>query len=333
MPRRKSQTARSSTANNSSVNSAASSGALRIGPAGWSYPDWAGYVYPSHRAKGFHEATYLAEYFDTIEINTSFYQPLRPDHATQWIDRVAANPRFVFTAKLWQRFTHDVGCTASSATAEEERAVRAGFDVLRAANKLGAVLLQFPFSFHRTEETVFYLSSLLKRFADYPLVVEVRHATWDSPETLDLLRTSGASFCNIDQPIIGRSIAPSAKVTSAVGYVRLHGRRYDTWFTDDAAIPAHERYNYLYTAEELAPWVTRIRKVSGQARDMFVVTNNHFQGKAVVNALQLISILKGTKVKVPEPLRRQYPQLEEIADSPPAEPMLFPLGKASPREK
>jgi len=339
MPQRKSKTKRPSNEVDASLGpSAASSGAanagaesaapahiLRVGPAGWSYADWAGYVYPSRRAKGFHEATYLAEFFDTIEINTSFYQPLRPDHAAQWIDRVAANPRFVFTAKLWQRFTHDVRSVTSSSATEDERAVRAGFDVLRAANKLGAVLLQFPFSFHRTQETVAYLSTLIKRFADYPLVVEVRHGSWDAPETLELLRTSGVSFCNIDQPIIGRSLGPSAQTTAAVGYVRLHGRRYDTWFSDDATIPAHERYNYLYTAEELAPWITRVRKVTGQARETFVITNNHFQGKAVVNALQLISILKGSRVKVPEPLRRQYPQLEEIADSPPAEPMLFPI--------
>src|SRR5260370_19527894 len=213
MPRRKPQTARPSIAANSPTNPASSS-VLHIGPAGWSYPDWAGYVYPSRRAKGFHEATYLAEFFDTIEINTSFYQPLNPEHAAQWIDRVAANPRLVFTRKLWQRFTHDIRSKSSSSAAEDEPAVPGGFHVLRAAKKLGAVLLEFPFSFHRTKETVSYLSSLLKRFADYPLVVEVRHATWDSPETLDLLRASGASFCNIDQPIIGRSIAPSAQATS-----------------------------------------------------------------------------------------------------------------------
>jgi uncharacterized protein YecE (DUF72 family) len=297
---------------------------LRIGPAGWSYPDWSGYVYPSRRPKGFHEAAYLAEFFDTIEINTSFYQPLRPDLAAHWIDLVSANPRFVFTAKLWQKFTHD-----PSATADDERAVRAGFDVLRAANKLGAVLLQFPFSFHRTRETVAYLSAVLLRFRDYPLVVEVRHDTWNSPETLSLLREHNAGFCNIDQPIIGRSLAPSAQATSPVGYVRLHGRRYDTWFSDDSAIPAHERYNYLYSADELAPWISRVRKVSEHASNTFVVTNNHFQGKAVVNALQLIHILKGTKVNVPEPLRQQYPELDAIASTPPAEPTLFPLGKSS----
>jgi uncharacterized protein YecE (DUF72 family) len=326
MPRRKAQAKQPSNENISQAGSAPA-GILRVGPAGWSYPDWAGYVYPTRRPKGFHEATYLAEFFDTIEINTSFYQPLRPEHAAQWIERVAANPRFVFTAKLWQRFTHDIRSITSGSAAAEEREVRAGFDVLRAANKLGAVLLQFPFSFHRTAETVAYLSAVLKRFADYPLVVEVRHASWDSPETLELLRTSGVSFCNIDQPIIGRSLGPSAQTTSAVGYVRLHGRRYDTWFSDDAKIPAHERYNYLYSAEELTPWTTRVRKVTERARETFLVTNNHFQGKSVVNALQLISILKGSKVKVPEPLRRQYPELEKIADSPPVEPMLFPLGK------
>jgi uncharacterized protein YecE (DUF72 family) len=298
---------------------------LFIGPAGWSYPDWAGHVYPSRRPKNFHELNYLAEFFDTIEINTSFYQPLRPDYAKQWIDRVSANSRFVFTAKLWQHFTHNYAGSSVSSLEKDERDVRAGFDVLHAANRLGAVLLQFPFSFHRTPETVAYLSSLLKRFADYPLVVEVRHSTWDSPETLEFFRSHAVSFCNIDQPVIGRSIAPSSEATSPVGYVRLHGRRYDTWFTDDESIPGHERYNYLYSVEELAPWTVRIQKVTARARATFVITNNHFQGKSVVNALQLVNILKKTKVKVPEPLRGHYPELEKIADRPAESPLLFPL--------
>jgi uncharacterized protein YecE (DUF72 family) len=296
-------------------------GRIRVGPAGWSYADWPGYVYPARRSKGFHEAAYLSEFFDTIEINTSFYQPLRPEHAALWVERVSANPAFLFTAKLWQKFTHD-----PSATPEDERAVRAGFDVLRQAEKLGAVLLQFPFSFHCTKETVGYLTAVLKRFADYPLVVELRYASWQTEETLSLLRELNAGFCNIDQPIIGRSLEPSASSTSPIGYVRLHGRRYDTWFGDNPATPAHERYNYLYSEEELDPWVARIRTVNQHTRNTFVVTNNHFQGKAVVNALQLISILKGSKVKVPEPLRQHYPELEKIASEMPAEPTLFSLG-------
>ena len=297
------------------------SGHLRIGPAGWSYSDWAGYVYPVPRPKGFHEATYLAQFFDTIEINTSFYQPLRPEHALLWIERVAANPQFVFTAKLWQKFTHD-----PAATVEDERAVRAGFDILAKANQLGAVLAQFPFSFHCTRETTPYLTAVLKRFADYPILVELRHASWHTRETLDLLREFHAGFCNIDQPLIGHSLAPSAEVTSPIGYVRLHGRRYDTWFSEDPETPSHERYNYLYSADELEPWIKRIRSINQHAGDTFVVTNNHFQGKAVVNALQLIAALKDTKVKVPESLRQHFPELEQIASEMPAAPTLFPLG-------
>jgi uncharacterized protein YecE (DUF72 family) len=294
---------------------------LRIGPAGWSYSDWSGYVYPSRRPKDFHEAAYLAEFFDTIEINTSFYQPLRPDHASLWLQRVASNPSFVFTAKLWQKFTHD-----PSATMQDERDVRAGFDVLRNAGKLGAVLLQFPFSFHNTPETVAYLSAVLTRFSDYPLVVELRHASWQTQDTLKLLRDHHAAFCNIDQPVIGRSLEPSEIVTSPVGYVRLHGRRYDTWFDDHPDTPSHERYNYLYSSEELAPWASRVRNINEDTQNTFVITNNHYQGKAVVNALQLISLLKDTKVKVPEPLRQHYPQLDQIADAMPSEPTLFPMG-------
>jgi uncharacterized protein YecE (DUF72 family) len=298
-----------------------SQGRLRIGPAGWSYPDWAGWVYPPRRSKNFHEASFLAQFFDTIEINTSFYQPVRPEHATSWIERVAANPSFLFTAKLWQRFTHE-----PSATAEDERDVRAGFDVLCEAGKLGAVLFQFPFSFHKSPETEAHLSALLRRFADYPLVVELRHSSWQTQAVLDLLREHNAGFCNIDQPVIGNSVVPSAQSTSSTGYVRFHGRRYDTWFSDDPNLPAHERYNYLYSPEELQPWAARIQEVQQHTRDVYVVTNNHYQGKGVVNALQLLSILKGTKLKVPDELRQHYPQLEEIASEMPAAPTLFPLG-------
>jgi len=291
---------------------------LRIGPAGWSYPDWNGFVYPRKKPKEFHEATYLAEFFDTIEINTSFYNPVKAEIAKQWVERVSFNKSFLFTAKLWQRFTHD-----QAGTAEDEKLVRAGFEPLREAEKLGAVLLQFPFSFHRTRETTAYLVQLLKRFADFPLVVEVRHATWNVPEAFELLAEHNAGFCNIDQPLIGRSMGATQEATSPVGYVRLHGRRYDTWFSDDENLSSHERYNYLYSAEELKPWAERVEKLEKAAREVYVITNNHYEGKAVVNALELIAALKGEKVKVPEPLREHYPGLEKIASEAPKEPRLF----------
>ena len=182
---------------------------IYVGPAGWSYSDWKGVVYPARHEKEFHEATFLADFFDTIEINTSFYSPLRPDLTAQWLDRIAANPRFLFTAKLWQRFTHE-----GDTTAGDVKLVRAGFDVLRRANRLGAVLLQFPFSFHNTPDSLLRLNHILDDFKDYPLVVEVRHASWAQKEFYELLHERGVGFCNIDQPVIGRSIKPSERVTS-----------------------------------------------------------------------------------------------------------------------
>jgi uncharacterized protein YecE (DUF72 family) len=131
-------------------------------------------------------------------------------------------------------------------------------------------------------------------------------------------------FCNIDQPVIGRSMKPTERSTARVGYIRLHGRRYDTWFSDDPTTPPEERYNYLYSEEELEPWAERIQHVAAHSGSTFVVTNNHYQGKAIVNALQLIRLLTGNKVKVPEPLRHNYPQLDAIADEPQREPTLFP---------
>ncbi|MGA8220506.1 MAG: DUF72 domain-containing protein [Candidatus Acidiferrales bacterium] len=293
---------------------------ILVGPAGWSYADWNGIVYPAHRPRGFHEANYLSGYFDTIEINTSFYRPLRASHAAQWLDRVAANPRFLFTAKLWQKFTHE-----GDTTLEDVKAVRAGFDILHRAGRLGGVLLQFPFSFHHTPENLARLEQILNSFREYPLAVEVRHSSWSRKDFYEFLHQRSVGFCNIDQPVIGHSVVPSDFATSPVGYIRLHGRRYDTWFSDDPATPPEERYNYLYSETELEPWAERVRHVAENTRTTFVVTNNHFRGKAIVNALQLIHLLTGSKVHVPEPLRQHYPQLDAIASEPSKEPTLFPL--------
>ncbi len=299
---------------------AGSSKPIRLGPAGWAYADWDGIVYPRPRPRRFHEAEYLAQFFDTIEINSSFYHPPPATNCRRWIERVAGNPRFLYTAKLWQKFTHE-----GSVSPGDVSVVRAGFDVLQESGKLGAVLLQFPFSFHDTPENRAHLKKVLELFQDYPRVVEVRHGTWNNLEFYKFLQGHGVGFCNIDQPVIGRSLKPSECVTSPLGYVRLHGRRYDTWFSDDPAMPPEERYNYLYSTEELDPWARRIEKVSEHAGSTFVIANNHYQGKGVVNALELIRLLTGKNVKVPEPLRHHYPELESIATEPASEPTLFPM--------
>ncbi len=291
---------------------------VRIGPAGWSYADWQGIVYPSPRPANFHEPEYLAPFFDTIEINTSFYQPLQPKLAQQWVKQIEGNANFQFTAKVWQKLTHE-----TDATGEDVRAVRAGFDVLRNASRLGAVLLQFPFSFHNTPENLVRFERLADAFGEYPLVVEVRHSSWNDSAIHGLMRRRKIGLVNIDQPVIGRSIRPSEHQTANVAYFRLHGRRYDTWFTDDPTVPRHERYNYLYSEEELKPWAERVERVAARAKSTFVIMNNHYQGKGVVNALDLLHLLGREKLHIPEPLRQHYPHLERIADQPPTQGALF----------
>jgi uncharacterized protein YecE (DUF72 family) len=284
------------------------SGVTRIGPAGWDYKDWSGVVYPFPREKGFDPLAYLSGFFDTVEINSTFYRPPGERAARSWVARVADNPHFRFTAKLYRVFTHERG----KATNEDEVAYRAGIEPLASEGVLGAVLVQFPWSYKNDADARTYLKRLVSRFREYPLVVELRHASWNLPAFYDWLEEQGVGFCNIDQPLFARSIKPSTHATSAVGYVRLHGRNYQNWFKEAAG--AAERYDYLYSAEELLPWVDNIKKVTASARDTYVVTNNHFLGKAVVNALELKSVLSGRKVDAPPPLLAAYPRLKEIAD-------------------
>jgi len=280
---------------------------IRIGPAGWSYKDWEGIVYPAKPGTKFDPLAYLARFFDTIEINSSFYRPPTAQTTKSWARRVAENPKFVFTAKLYQVFTHKRG----KATAEDETAVREGIDSLADTGKLGALLLQFPWSFKNTTEERQYLFNLIERFKDYPLVVEVRHASWNQPAIYTSLEELGVGICNIDQPLFSKSIKPAALTTSSIGYVRLHGRNYENWFRDKA--PRDDRYNYLYSLDELEPWISRVNEVASQTKETYVITNNHFQGQAVVNALEIKAAIGEHRVSAPVPLLTHYQRLAESA--------------------
>ena len=146
---------------------------------------------------------------------------------------------------------------------DDEKTFREGMDPLAEAGKLGAFLIQFPWSFKNTDEERAYLERLIDRFKDYPLVLEVRHASWNTPGIYEELERREVGICNIDQPIFKKSIRPSALSTSPLGYVRLHGRNYQNWFREEAV--RDERYNYLYSTGEFEPWIVRIREVAKQS--------------------------------------------------------------------
>ena len=282
---------------------------IRVGPAGWSYADWRGSVYPEGADSKFDTLALVAKYFDTAEINSSFYRPPAPETARSWLRRIEHNPNFVFTAKLFRRFTHERG----KAMAEDERLYREGIDPLMEAGKLGAVLIQFPWSFKNDIDDCNYLSRLVEKFRDYPLVVELRHESWNKPRVLQTLEDLGVGLCDIDQPLFANSIKPSAEVTSPIGYIRLHGRNYQNWFREEANVV--ERYDYLYSPDELQPWVDRIKEVSDKAKQTFVVTNNHARGQSLVNAFEILAELEEERVPGPAKLVETYPRLIESVEA------------------
>jgi uncharacterized protein YecE (DUF72 family) len=292
---------------------------IRIGVAGWSYKDWDGVFYPpTVSRKKIHPLEYLAHFFDVVEINTSFYGHIKPELAKLWVRKVAVNPNFVFTAKLHRSFTHSplavmepTSAASIKPTDEDEAKAREGLDALASEGKLGALLIQFPVSFKNTSLNREYLEHLLRQFIEYPRVVEVRHDSWNNDETLTSFARGNVAFCNIDQPMIGRSLSPTEHVTSSLGYVRLHGRNYKEWFNSD---DRNDRYNYLYSENELGPWKEKIESVAEKAQTTYVITNNHYEGRAGVNALELKSMLGGKRVKAPPSLLDTYPELKKFAD-------------------
>jgi len=278
---------------------------IRIGPAGWSYADWRGKVYPDGAGTKFDTLSLVSKYFATAEIKSSFYHPPAADTARSWLRRIQHNPNFSFTAKLYRAFTHERG----KATNEDEKAFRDGLDPLMEAGKLGAVLLQFPWSFKNDRGERAYLNELCARFKDYPLVVELRHESWNNPRILQTLEDLGVGLCDIDQPLFANSIKPAAEVTSPIGYIRLHGRNYQNWFREEADVV--ERYDYLYSRDELAPWVERIKQVADKAKQTYVITNNHARGQSLVNAFEVLALLEEKRMPGPAKLIESYPRLSE----------------------
>jgi uncharacterized protein YecE (DUF72 family) len=316
---------------------------IRFGPAGWEYPDWAGIVYPKPEPRGFDRLRHLSRFFATVEVNATFYRPFPADVAARWCERVRDAPAFRFGAKVWRRFTHE---RDEAYGADEVAQARAALDRLQREGRLGAALLQFPWSFKRDAAGEEWLRGLFRAFAGLPLVLEVRHLSWDTADVLAELVEAGVGIVNVDQPLFHDSIRPSARVTSPVAYVRVHGRNYKDWFRRDAGRDA--RYDYLYTAGELEPWARRIAALArshrpaaapaaapepdpapaGAGPDVYVVTNNHFRGQAVANAKMLESMVERRKVEAPRELIERYPEALRPyaipAANEPMAPELFP---------
>ena len=297
---------------------------LYIGPAGWQYDDWYGPVYPSPRPRGFDPLAYLASYFNLIEINSTFYRIPVAATCRKWLERVEAHAGFMFTAKAHQSFTH----RTDSSAIDRGEFVHA-MSPLHEKGRLGAVLLQYPWSFRFEEGARKRLETLVADLRVLPLALEVRHASWESDEAQAYLQSLNVSVSGVDQPLLGDSLRPYRfRAGPAGAYFRLHGRNYKNWFAPDAGRDA--RYDYLYKPDELAPWADVIKAAASASERVFVVLNNHFRGQAPANALELQALLTGRRLSAPPALRRAFPHLHEHTTpsdaSKSGEPDLFERG-------
>ena len=288
---------------------------IHIGPAGWSYADWAGIVYPSKKPKTFDPLAYMASYFNLIEINNTFYRVPARRTCRDWVSRIEDNPRFLFTVKAPRDFTH----RQVPASDDEIRIFKTAIEPIHEKGRLGAVLLQFPWSFRMTPAATGRIKSLVDRIEPFPTAVEVRHGSWGEADAAAFFCDSAIPLCGIDQPLVGHSLTPDTFLPGKTGaYFRLHGRNRENWFNQNAG--RDERYDYLYSEKELEVWRDKVREVSEGVKRVFVVLNNHFRGQAVANALQLGAMLTGGKSPAPAGVIAKYPRTRKHLKPAPAKP-------------
>jgi len=279
---------------------------IHIGVAGWDYPDWNGVVYPPGAGRGFDRLAFISRFVDVIEVNRTFYRPVSERVSASWLHRTADRPGFVFTAKAHRSCTHEPHADPERAAAETVEGLRP----LREAGRLGALLLQFPQSFHFEASALERLERLVDALAGWPVVAEVRHVSWAAETAEAWLAERAVGWCAVDQPQVGGSTAGLLpRVTGPVAYVRLHGRNTADWFRPDAGRDA--RYDYRYGADELGEIADASTRMAERAEQLFVVQNNHFRGQALVNALQMKARLQGGRPLAPEGLVDAYPDLED----------------------
>jgi uncharacterized protein YecE (DUF72 family) len=251
-------------------------------------------------------------------VNSTFYGQPRAEVTRAWAARTPS--RFEFSIKLYQKFTHprmfkdrlsgglpDEAARESALldalaqpTGADVDAFRRGIDPLASSGRLGALLAQFPASFQDTPSSRDYLAGLLRAFAEYPVAVELRHKSWSDRigDTLEMLNTFSAAWVQIDEPkfrfSIRQNYLPNIR---GFYYMRLHGRNAAQWWRHEKS---EDRYNYLYTADELKDFTETADAAQALVRKLYLYTNNHFSAKSVANAAMI-------KRQLGQPLDGEYP--------------------------
>lgn len=286
-----------------------------IGTAGWSYKDWVPNFYPKNQSGGFDWLQFYSHYFNCVEVNSTYYAYISPKIVQGWVNKVADSEDFIFHIKLHQDFTHKRRYDEQNISS-----VRHNLDILRKSERLGGLLIQFPYSFTFDENSVQHIQKLKNIFSDISCFVEVRHSSWNNIKVLEFFKETDLTFCTIDQPQIGKAIEFEPIITNDKAYIRFHGRNVEAWkksLADFGKELSYEekssRYKYLYSTGELIEIEQKIKSIYEKVKEVNVIMNNHPQGDAVANAFELIHLLEErSKVEIPKTIVKAYPRLVEI---------------------
>jgi uncharacterized protein YecE (DUF72 family) len=305
---------------------------ILVGTSGWSYDDWVGRFYPIELAKKKGEwFSYYSEYFNTVEINSTFYRPPSDFQVQGWIKKARNLESFEYSVKMPELVTHksmvqgDLKRAAFWATSFEKMCVKP----LAEAGLLGCVLLQLSPYFKNEGPALDIMKGLLDAVShkeynyavefrhrswldesrkevdsaaldavshkEYNYAVEFRHRSWldESRKEVDSAALDALKERNVANVLLDGPGLPVTKVETADhAYVRFHGRNYDIWFKEGAEDDHRlNRYDYLYEKQHLLPWVSRIKEAEIKAAKVRIYFNNHARAKAVRNAFQLMDML------------------------------------------
>jgi uncharacterized protein YecE (DUF72 family) len=287
--------------------------AIRVGVAGFSYADWEGIVYASRAGRGSGDPLLaVARCVDLLEINSTFYRTPRPSAARSWLQRSAAVPHLRFSAKVPSACTHE----RSAIRAEARRFLEAVQPLVDDA-KLEVVLAQYPFFFvpsPAARDAVLELADVLR---PTPAIFELRAPEWTRDEERSFLLREAIDLACVDLPGDPSGAPRAIAGQGSRFYLRLHGRNGAAWFRRGAT--RDQAYDYLYTTAELEPWLARARAARERGRPAAIVANNHFRGQALVNAIQMRSLLDGEPASAPSTLLERYPSLRAHARVDPRE--------------
>ena len=279
------------------------SGRIYIGTSGWSYPQgegtWNGNFYPPGTKN---ELEYYSRFFDTVEINSSFYRPPSPAVSAGWVRKTPDD--FIFSVKLWQKFTHpemyrEATGEAAAISSEDVALFKSGIEPLVRSGKMGALLAQFPPSFIDDDYGKKILKAVVDTFGEYRLAIELRHKSWsDDAATTIMLRENNVCWVQIDEPKFDFSIASKVPQTSELSYFRFHGRNAETWWKGNA----ETRYMYLYPEAEIKELAERVNSANQISKLTLVYFNNHWKAYAPRNAGDLRKALQLPFVDFPRQL-------------------------------